>query len=177
MVGALPYKTIRRFLSRSNIIPSAHPQPPRLGAASQVEATARPGAISQVEHEVRRRNPKPLDMATCPARSSAAQRGLFEHGVCRHAQGLDKRSQYETCIFKGGPARNRAVFINSGRIREEKESPPNHKNAANLAFFLCLLRDRQLRGRENTLRGTPVDENRPISGRLERFFCHKTEED
>ena len=56
MVGALPYKTIREFLSRSNIIPSAHPQPRALVAAA------------------------------CPARSSAAQRGLFEHGACRRGR-------------------------------------------------------------------------------------------
>ena len=134
-----------------------------------------------------------------PPRSGAPLQ--VEHGACRRDQGrsrrlklprdqgrrrrsklppwtpqLDKLSQYEARIFEGGPARNRAVFINSESNHEEKEKLPNHKNAVDLAFSLHPPRDRQLRGRENTLRGTPVDENRPISGRLERFFCHATGE-
>ena len=74
MAGALPYKTIREFLSRSNISPSTGSQPPRLGAVSQVEATTRPGAISQVEHGVRRRG-------RCSLISAANTKRAFSKGV------------------------------------------------------------------------------------------------
>ena len=74
MVGALPYKTIQGFLSRSSISPNTGPQPPRLGAVSRVEATTRPGAISQVEHGVRRRG-------RCSLISAANPKRAFSKGV------------------------------------------------------------------------------------------------
>ena len=59
---------------------------------------------------------------------------------CRQRHGKARppipRSFLRGVIFRGGPARNRVVFINSGRGRREKGAPTESCYAAELA--LCL---------------------------------------
>lgn len=55
-------------------------------------------------------------------------------------------------IRGGGPARNRVVFINTGRGRREKGAPPESCYAADLALCLQDVRGRQVRGSGGALR-------------------------
>ena len=75
-------------------------------------------------------------------------------------------------ISRGGPARNRAVFINSGRGRGKKGPLPESRGTADLALCLRSFADAKCKEREAPSEGPSVDENHPISGRTPpRFVC------
>ena len=100
---------------------------------------------------------------------------------CRQRHGKARppipRSFLRGVIFRGGPARNRVVFINSGRGRREKGALPGSCGVAELALCLRVARGHQVRepgGSWRALQGPHVDENLPISGRSPQFFCHES---
>ena len=74
--------------------------------------------------------------------------------------------------FERRPARNRVVFINSGKGCGKRGPLPESRGTAELALCLQVVRCRQVRGAGNSLQGSSVDENLPISGRSPQFFCH-----
>lgn len=74
--------------------------------------------------------------------------------------------------FEGCPARNRVVFINSGKGCGKRGPLPESRGTAELALCLQVVRCRQVRGAGNSLRGPSADEDLPISGRSPQFFCH-----
>ena len=73
--------------------------------------------------------------------------GYWESQGCRESQAL---------IFRGGHARNRVVFINSGREHGKRGPPPESLGITDLALCLRVARGRQMRGPrgpERALRG------------------------
>ena len=79
--------------------------------------------------------------------------------------------------FEGCPARNRVVFINSGKGCGKRGPLPESRGTADLALCLQVVRCRQVRGAGNSLRGPSADENLPISGRSPQFFCHRSSQE
>lgn len=67
--------------------------------------------------------------------------------------------------FRGGPTRDRVVFINPGRERRKKWPLPESRGADDLALCLQPFADAKCEGREAPSEGPSVDENLPISGR------------
>lgn len=57
---------------------------------------------------------------------------------------------------KGGPARNRVVFINSERRHKNKGGLSENANVADLAFFFLSHRSRQYRGKETPSKDFPL---------------------
>lgn len=73
--------------------------------------------------------------------------------VYRESQGC---RESQALIFRGGHARNRVVFINSGREHGKRGPPPERLGITDLALCLRVARGRQMRGPrgpERALRG------------------------
>lgn len=73
--------------------------------------------------------------------------------VYRESQGC---RESQALIFRGGHARNRVVFINSGREHGKRGPPPESLGITDLALCLRVARGRQMRGPrgpERALRG------------------------
>ena len=73
-------------------------------------------------------------------------------------------------IFRGGPARNRAVFIISGRWGLGEGEVHREACLADLALCFCAACTRLPQGSDSALRATFGDENLTISGRLGVVF-------
>ena len=80
------------------------------------------------------------------------------------------RSKLGCAFSKGGPARNRAVFIISGRRGLGEGEVHREACLADLALCFCAACTRLPQGSDSAYRATFGDENHPISGRLGVVF-------
>lgn len=61
-------------------------------------------------------------------------------------QGFQVYRESQALIFRGGHARNRVIFINSGREHGKRGPPPESLGITDLALCLRVARGRQMRG-------------------------------
>lgn len=119
---------------------------------------------------------RPSARARSQARRSTAPNGDAVRGTGK--RGPRFRAPFcGTSSFEGGPARNRVVFINSGRGRREKGRRPEAvlTPAWHYAYGRSLPPSARVgRCPSRALQGPSVDENLPISGRCRQFFCNRS---